>query len=101
METFKTTYEYWHKGVIANINFQIEIIGKTCENCKSNSIDVVSFRSVPQYQKLLVTYSCSVCRQTEDIEYELVVSNKKQVVLLEPENKLDDLIKNNLTIENF
>ena len=29
------------------------------------------------------------------------VSNKKQVVLAEPENKLDELIKNNLTIENF
>ena len=101
METFKTTHEYWHKGITANINFRIEVIGKTCQNCRSNSIDVTSFQSVPEYQKLLVTYNCANCRQTEDTEYELVVSNKKQIVMLEPENKLDDLIKNNLTIENF
>ena len=101
METFKTTYEYWHKGTVANIDFQIETIGKVCQNCKSTSIDVDSFQSMPEYQKLIVTYSCPNCRQTEDIEYELIVSNKKQVVFAEPENKLDELIKNNLTIENF
>ena len=101
METFKTTHEYWHKGIVATINFRIETMGKACQNCRCTSIDVASFQSVPEYQKLIVTYSCPNCRQTEDIEYELIVSNKKQVVFTEPENKLDDLIKNNLTIENF
>ena len=101
METFKTTHEYWHKGIVATINFRIETMGKACQNCRCTSVDVASFQSVPEYQKLIVTYSCPNCRQTEDVEYELIVSNKKQVVLTEPENKLDNLIKNNLTIENF
>ena len=101
METFKTTHEYWHKGIVATINFRIETMGKACQKCRCTSVDVASFQSVPEYQKLIVTYSCPNCRQTEDVEYELIVSNKKQVVLTEPENKLDNLIKNNLTIENF
>ena len=94
---YKNTYEYWHKGTLSSIVFQIQTTGKECHRCKSHDLDIIGFScSSPTYGEIAVSYFCRDCDAIEKINYP-IISRKKTEKIDSTKDKIDDMLENDLT----
>ena len=98
---YRNTYEYWHKGVVSNIMFTIETTAKECRNCDGHDLDIVSFTSEdPKYGEVTITFICGDCSEEESINFPIISRKKSQQWPSEP-NKLEDMLRKNLQVEEL
>ena len=94
---YKNTYEYWHKGTLSSIVFQITTTGKECANCESHDLDIINFSCTsPSAGEIVVSYFCRDCDAIEKAHYP-IVSRKKIEKINSKKDKIDDLLENSLT----
>ena len=94
---YKNTYEYWHKGTLSSIVFQITTTGKECANCEGHDLDIFHFAcSSPTAGEIVVSYLCRDCDSIEKAHYP-IVSRKKIEKINSNKDKIDDLLENSLT----
>ena len=100
-EKYRNTFEFWHKGTIITLMFQIQTDAKECESCESYDLDIINFHSNdPIHGTIEVSYFCKDCDHIEKIDYP-VISRRRIEKYTGNSNKIDNLLKNNLQFEKL
>lgn len=100
-EKYRNTFEFWHKGIVATLLFQIRTDKAECGSCEGYDLEVLSFHSKnPIHGTIEVAYICRDCDHIEKIEYP-VVSSKRIEKYDGNSDKIDYLLKNNLQFEKL
>ena len=99
-EKYRSTFEFWHKGTIATLMFQIQTDAKECESCEGYDMDIIKiFSEDPIHGSIQITYYCKDCDNIERAVYPVI--SRKRVEKHGNSDKIDNLLKNNLQFEKL
>lgn len=96
---YKTTYEYWHKGITASVVFRIMTTGKECVICEGFDLDIINF-SCASPTEIIINYFCRDCNNLEKAYYP-IISTKKTERFDSTKDKIDDMLEKSLTFSDL